>query len=58
MLASVAKAQTLNSDKALILCIEGGKHCDAETARQPAPAMARCRVTRGATPGPVTGGPE
>ena len=47
MLASVAKAQTLASDKALILCIAGGKHCDAETARQPAPARARCRVTRG-----------
>ena len=40
MLASVAKAQTLDSDKALILCIAGGKHCDAETARQPAPARA------------------
>ena len=38
--ASVAKAQTLDSDKSLILCIAGGKHCDAETARQPAPAAA------------------
>ena len=35
VLATVAKAQTLNSDKALILCIAGGKHCDAEMARQP-----------------------
>ena len=33
VLATVAKAQTLNSDKALILCIAGGKHCDAEMAR-------------------------
>ena len=40
VLATVAKAQTLNSDKALILCIAGGKHCDAEMARQPAPAGA------------------
>ena len=40
MPASVAKAQTLDSDKSLILCIAGGKHCDAETARQPAPAGA------------------
>ena len=40
MLASVAKAQTLDSDKSLLLCIAGGKHCDAETARQPAPARA------------------
>ena len=40
MLAPVAKAQTLDSDKALILCSAGGKHCDAETARQPAPARA------------------
>ena len=41
MPASVAKAQTLDSDKPLILCIAGGKHCDAETARQPAPASTR-----------------
>ena len=40
MLATVAKAQTSNSDKALILCVAGGKHCDAEMARQPAPAGA------------------
>ena len=40
MLASVAKARTLDSDKALILCSAGGKHCDAETARKPAPARA------------------
>ena len=35
VLAKVAKAQTLNSNKALILGIAGGKHCDAEMARQP-----------------------
>ena len=35
VLAPVAKAQTLNSDKALTLGIAGGKHCDAEMARQP-----------------------
>ena len=39
MLASMAKAQTLDSDKSLILCIAGGKHCGAETART-APARA------------------
>ena len=36
VMATVTKAQTLNSNKALILCIVGGKHCDAEMARQPA----------------------
>ena len=36
VMATVTKAQTLNSNKALILCIAGGKHCDAEMARQPA----------------------
>ena len=40
VLASVAKTQTLDSDKSLILCIAGGKHCDAETATQPVPARA------------------
>ena len=40
VLATVAKAQTLNSDKALNLCIAGGKHCGAEMARQPAPVGA------------------
>ena len=35
VLATVAKGQTLNSDKALILCSAGGKHCDAEMASQP-----------------------
>ena len=36
MMATVTKAQTLNTNKALILCIAGGKNCDAEMARQPA----------------------
>ena len=36
VMATVTKAQTLNSNKALILCIAGGKNCDAEMARQPA----------------------
>ena len=36
VMAAVTKAQTLNSNKALILCIAGGQHCDAEMARQPA----------------------
>ena len=34
VMATVTKAQTLNSNKALILCIAGGKHCDAEMVRQ------------------------
>ena len=36
MTATVAKAQTLKSNKTLILCIAGGKNCDAEMAKQPA----------------------
>ena len=36
VMATVTKAQTLNTNKALILCIAGGKNCDAEMARQPA----------------------
>ena len=36
MMATVTKAQTLNTNKTLILCIAGGKNCDAEMARQPA----------------------
>ena len=36
VMATVTKAQTLNTNKALILCIAGGKNCDAEVARQPA----------------------
>ena len=34
VMATVTKAHTLNSNKALILCIAGGKHCDAEMVRQ------------------------
>ena len=40
VMATVTKAQTLNSNKALILCIAEGKHCDAEMVRQPALARA------------------
>ena len=36
MMAAVVKAQTLRSDKTLILCIAVGKNCDAEMAKQPA----------------------
>mmetsp|Transcript_28674 Transcript_28674/g.66468 ORF Transcript_28674/g.66468 Transcript_28674/m.66468 type:complete len:431 (-) Transcript_28674:100-1392(-) len=36
VMATVTKAQTLKSNKALILCIAGGRNCDAEMARQPA----------------------
>ena len=36
VMATVTKAQTLNTNKALILCIAGGKNCDAVMARQPA----------------------
>lgn len=36
VMATVTKAQTLNTNKALILCIAGGKNCDAEMGRQPA----------------------
>ena len=35
VMATVTKAQTLNSNKALIPCIAGGKPCDAEMVRQP-----------------------
>lgn len=35
VMATVTKAQTLGLKKALIICIAGGKHCDAEMARQP-----------------------
>ena len=35
MMATGTKAQTWNSDKALILWIAGDKHCDAEMARDP-----------------------
>ena len=40
MMAAVAKAQTLKSNKTLILCIVGGKNCDAEMAKQPAQVRA------------------
>ena len=40
VMATVTKAQTLNSNKALIPCIAGGKPCDAEMVRQPALARA------------------
>ena len=36
MMATVTKAQTLNTNKARILCIAGDKNCGAEMARQPA----------------------
>ena len=36
VMATVTKAQTLQTNKALILCVAGGKNCDAEMARQPA----------------------
>ena len=39
-MATVTKAQTLNTNKALIRCIAGGKNCDAEMARQPVPVRA------------------
>ena len=35
-MATVARAQTLKSNKTLILCIAGVKNCDAEMAKQPA----------------------
>ena len=34
----MTKAQTVNSNKALVLCIAGGKDCDVEMDRQPAHA--------------------
>ncbi len=37
LMATVTKAQTLSSNKALIICIAGGDHCEAGMARQPAP---------------------
>ena len=41
VMATVTKAKTLKSNiKAPILCIAGGKHCDAEMVRQPALARA------------------
>ena len=36
VMASVTKAKTLKSNKAHIVYIARGKHCDAEMARQPA----------------------
>ena len=36
MMATETKAQTLNTNTTLILCIAGSKNCDAEMARQPA----------------------
>ena len=36
VMAPVTKAQTLNTNKALILCIARDKNCGAEMARQPA----------------------
>ena len=36
VMATVTKAQTLNTNKARILCIAGDKNCGAEMARQPA----------------------
>ena len=35
-MATVAKAQTLKSNKTLILCIAVGKNCDAKMAKHPA----------------------
>mmetsp|Transcript_7341 Transcript_7341/g.19744 ORF Transcript_7341/g.19744 Transcript_7341/m.19744 type:complete len:509 (+) Transcript_7341:127-1653(+) len=35
VMATVTKAQTIGAKKALIICIAGGKNCDAEMARQP-----------------------
>ena len=34
VMATGTKAQTLKSNKALIICVVGGKHCDARMARQ------------------------
>ena len=36
VMATVTKAQTLNTNKARFLCIAGDKNCGAEMARQPA----------------------
>ena len=36
MMAAVAKAQALRSNKTLILCIAWGKNCNAEMAKQSA----------------------
>jgi hypothetical protein len=35
VMATVTKAQTMGVNKALILCVSGGKNCDAEMGRQP-----------------------
>eukprot|EP00927_Polykrikos_kofoidii_P043748 TRINITY_DN37843_c0_g1_i1.p1 TRINITY_DN37843_c0_g1~~TRINITY_DN37843_c0_g1_i1.p1 ORF type:complete len:583 (-),score=89.57 TRINITY_DN37843_c0_g1_i1:108-1649(-) len=35
-MATVTKAQTMGVQKALLICIAGGRHCDAEMSRQPA----------------------
>jgi len=35
VMATVTKAQTMGAEKALIICIAGGKNCDSEMARQP-----------------------
>jgi hypothetical protein len=35
VLAAVTKANTLNSSRVIIVCIEGGKHCDQEYAQIP-----------------------
>ena len=43
MMATVTKAKTLKSNKALILNIAGGKPCDAEMVRQPTLARAITR---------------
>ena len=48
VMATVTKAQTLGLNHALLICIAGGKHCDAEMARQP--ALVRAIKTEMANP--------
>ena len=48
VMATVTKAQTLGLNNAQIICIAGGKHCDAEMARQP--ALVRAIKTEMANP--------
>ena len=43
VMATVTKAKTLKSNKALTLNIAGGKPCDAEMVRQPTHARAITR---------------
>ncbi len=35
VMATVTKAHTLHANKARIICISGGPHCDLEVAQQP-----------------------